>query len=186
MSNRPRLPLLVILLARRTSRIKTGTSRNNPTQHSSDSLETGPSGMQGCSVPDRVGPCQTVVWPCRTVPGRPGPQTPHFYWPVQPPNYSFFPRTWVRPAPQLLTFIDRARAARPQTPHFYNWPTPHFCWPDPSLPVATPSLLPHCNWPDPSLLFARPDQAIPDSVGSCWHSISNVPDHAMPVSAVSA
>ena len=28
---------------------------------------------QGCSAPDRDGPCRTVIGPCRTVPGRPSP-----------------------------------------------------------------------------------------------------------------
>ena len=37
-----------------------------------------PCGNQGCSVPDRDGPCRPVVGPCRTVPGRP----------ARPPNPS--------------------------------------------------------------------------------------------------
>ena len=41
--------------------------------HDTESLK------QECSVPDRVGPCRPVVVTCRTVLGRPGPQTPHFY-----------------------------------------------------------------------------------------------------------
>ena len=86
---------------------------------------------QGCSVPDRDGPCRPVVWPCRTVPGRPGPQTPHFYWPgPASPTPHFYRQGLGQPGPQPLTFIDRAQAspAQPspqtltsigQTRHFY-------------------------------------------------------------------
>ncbi len=80
--------------------------------------------------------------------GQPGPPSPHFYrqglgqpGPPTPHFYRQEPLTFIdraRPArPPTLTFIDRnpsllSTGPRPAwpgpTPHFY-WPTPHFYWP---------------------------------------------------------
>ena len=99
---------------------------------------------------------------CRTVPGRPGLQTPHFYWPAQPPTPHFY------------------REGPTPTPHFYG-PNPHFYWPTP-----------HSYWPEPSLLLARPltsiCQARPGHAGPCRtvsDRVGTVPDRAVPIRTMS-
>ena len=161
-------------------------------------------------MPDRDGPCRPVVWPCRTVPGRPGPQPLTFIdraWagpapnpsllskgpgPARPPSPHFYRQGPGQPGPQALTFIDRAQAG----------PAPN-----PSLLLANPSLLlarpltsigqaPHFYWPDPSLLLARPltllarpltsiSQARPRQAGPCRGHVGTVPDRVVQILAVS-
>ena len=84
-----------------------------------------------------------------------------------PQALTFIDRAWASPAPQSLTFIDRNPSLLSTGPGQPGPPTPHFYWPDPSLLLARPitSILarplnsightPHFYWPEPSLLLAK-------------------------------
>jgi hypothetical protein len=76
-------------------------------------------------------PCQTALdrvglaWPCRTVPGRPGPQPLTFIdraWlgPAQPQALTFIDRAWASPAPKPPLLSTGPWASRPPSPHFHR------------------------------------------------------------------
>ena len=114
-------------------------------------------------------------------------------WPARPPDPSLLlaspaptPHFYRQgqPGPQLLTFIDRVRAS--------SAPNPSLLVANPSLLLANPSLL----LARPSLLLARPltsmsqtpcfyqpSQATPCRTMSA--RVGTVPDHAVPILAVS-
>ena len=92
-----------------------------------------------------------------------------------PQPLTFINRAWASLAPEALTFINRAWASPGPPTSFFYWRTPHFyrqalAQPGPQ-PLTSIGQTPHFYQPNPSLLSARPGRQLASdpnlSVDSC-------------------